>query len=87
MRRVFGLFAISAVTISSLVGMAGSPARADTPPMCEQVWVGGDWFLPESFGRCLNWGGGTLCHEQYANADPEMQVEFYVCVPAPVYTP
>ncbi|MBV9369085.1 MAG: hypothetical protein JO074_04590 [Frankiales bacterium] len=88
MLRAFRAFAISAVTVSSVVlGLGASPAHADPPPLCEEVWLGGQWLLPYSAGRCVNWGGGTFCQEQYANADPEAQVEFYVCAPMPVARP
>jgi len=88
MHRAFRVFAITVVTIGSLVGMAGTPAQADSPPtLCEQAWFGGEWLLPYSVGRCINWGGATLCHEQYANADPEIKTEFYVCAPMPVAAP
>lgn len=81
--RIFRLFAISAVVAGSVVGFGAVPANAGE--LCEQVWLAGDWTIPQTIGGCQPYNG-TLCHWEDAGADPQIHVYTYVCVPDPVET-
>jgi hypothetical protein len=80
------LFAILAVLAGPLVGIGGLATHASALPLCEQVWLRGDWVTPQNYGGCQTYGGGTLC-QSADQGNPELHVYMYVCAPDPVAAP
>jgi len=82
--RLFRLSAVCSVIAASIVAFGAAPANAGD--LCEQVWIGGEWVIPQSYTWCEPYAG-TLCAARGVGAEPQIVVYVDACVPDPVATP